>query len=250
MKCARGLRPIAGNPPDAASGEGPDHIVATAGGMRGPRPQPFLPMLTKRRLLFSRSVRLGTVCVVAVTCAGTTLWSATSRWQAARLGTHSLMRSFAGEALATDSLRPLERTFLEKAFELSRQNLALARLALSQANSSDVRAFAQQMAGDYQQIGDSLDAMRRRKGAVDDTAGKDAKDIVSEAQQKLAQKSGVEFDRDFVRLVADQHSDTLALFEQAAANAKDADIRDLAGGLIPTLRDHYNRLVELRKTLE
>lgn len=177
--------------------------------------------------------------------------AATPRWTVARASSSSFLRGFAGEPLATtDSLRPGERSFLEKAVEVSRQRVQLGRFAVGQANSSDVRGFAQQLAGDYQQIGDSVDALRRRKGAGADASPGETTDVVSEAQQKLAQKSGAEFDREFVRFVAEQHSELLALFEQAAANAKDSDVRELAGGFLPTLRDHYNRIVELKKALE
>lgn len=171
-----------------------------------------------------------------------------SRWQVARAAAPSGFRGFAAQPMAGDSLRPIERTFLDQAVEISRERVQVARLAMSQANTSDVRAFAQQLAADYQLIGDSVEALRRRKGALE-TPLAEPKDIVSEMQQTLAQKSGAEFDREFIRFMADQHSATLALFEQAA-NAKDADVRELAGSYLPTLRDHHNRIVELRKALD
>src|SRR5690606_33097699 len=51
----------------------------------------------------------------------------------------NLTRGFAGEPLASDSLRAAERAFLGKAVEVSRQQLRLAEIGVSQATNSEVR---------------------------------------------------------------------------------------------------------------
>ncbi|HUR56481.1 MAG TPA: DUF4142 domain-containing protein [Opitutaceae bacterium] len=156
------------------------------------------------------------------------------------------MSRFGAETVPTDNLRPSERTFLDKAAAYSRDEVKLARLAVSQATGSGVKAFAQQIATDHQQLNDSLASLRRKKGAAPEPTG----EIVSEAAQKLVQKMGAAFDREFVRVLAEVHSDAVILFEQALADAKDSEIRDLLGSYLPTLRDHQNQLGELRKALE
>jgi putative membrane protein len=157
-----------------------------------------------------------------------------------------MARSFAGEALATDALRPAERTFLERAAALARGELRLARLAVGQAVGSDVRSFATQLATDHQALVDAMEALRRRKGATAAPVTGPA----AEESDPLAGRSGPEFDRAFVRTITEQHEELLTLFEQAASEARDADVRELAGSALPTLRDHRNKLVELRKALE
>jgi putative membrane protein len=168
-------------------------------------------------------------------------------WRLGPLASSKLARNFAVEPLATDTLRPNERTFLEKAGERSRHEIRLARLAVAQATSADVKAFAQQLTGEQQQINDAVEALRQKKGAVTEAA---PADVPSEATQKLAQKTGADFDREFVRLIGEVQSEVVALFEQAMANAKDTDVRDLAGLYLPTLRDHQNKVTELKKTIE
>lgn len=158
----------------------------------------------------------------------------------------NLIHNFAAEGLATDTLRPSERTFLEKAAALSRDELRLARLAVSQAAGSEVKALAQQMAADQQQIADSVDSLRRKKGSSEAVPP----EVVSEAAQKLAQKTGADFDREFVRVVADLHAEMVILFEQSMSDAKDTDVRELLGSYLPMLRDHQNKMNELRKALE
>jgi putative membrane protein len=118
---------------------------------------------------------------------------------------------------------------------------------VSQATGSEVKSLAQQIAADHQQINDSIESLRRKKGAALEAPGEV---IVSEASQKLAQKSGADFDREFVRVLAGIHADAVTLFETAMSDAKDGDIRELLGSYLPMLRDHQNKVNELRKALE
>lgn len=175
--------------------------------------------------------------------------SAAPRWRGQVVATNNLIRGFAVQPLAADTFRPLEQSFLEKAAEASREETQLARLATSQAANSDVRSFAQQLAVDQRSLGDAVEGVRRKKGVVVDPAPA-APEIVSEAAQKLATKTGAEFDREFVRLMNEARTASLALFEQAAAEIKDPDVRQLAADSLPTLRAHRNRLLELKAALE
>lgn len=40
------------------------------------------------------------------------------------------------------------------------------------------------------------------------------------------------------------------LFERSMSVARDSDVRDLLGAYLPVLRDHQNKISELRKALE
>jgi putative membrane protein len=152
----------------------------------------------------------------------------------------------AAEPLAADSLRPTERTFLEKAMETSRQQARLADVGASQANSSEVRTYALQLAADYRDLSGSLDALVRRKGGI---AGAPV-GTSSESYQKLSTRAGNEFDREYVRLADELCNSVMRLFEQAANNAKDPDVREFASAQLPLLRGHQNRSVELKKIFE
>jgi putative membrane protein len=153
---------------------------------------------------------------------------------------------FAPDALATDELRVNERTFLVKALETARQQMRLAEVGASQAESSDVRSHALQLVADYRALSDALDALIRRKGGIADAPVGGT----SEKYEKLMSKTGPEFDREFVRTVADRSYDVMTLFEQAAAESKDTDVRDFAAAELPVLRGHRNAAVDLKRALE
>jgi putative membrane protein len=165
------------------------------------------------------------------------------------LAARNLVLGFGPEQLASDVLRPTERSFLDKAADLTRDELRLARLAASQATSSEVRGFAQQLAGNQSQLNDSIEALRRAKAGTTEAAVA-AGESPSKMYQQLAEKSGADFDRAFVQQVAATHGDILALFEQVLTDAKDAEVRDLAGGALPALRGDRNQLTALKKTVD
>jgi putative membrane protein len=150
--------------------------------------------------------------------------------------------------VAADGLRPVDRTFFDRAVGLSQQQMALAKLAVSHALRADVRTFAQQLAGDYRQIVDSVQNLRRRRGAATEEAVGPAP--VSEAYGKLSQVTGAEFDREFIITIETLRAETMTLFEEVISQTKDAEVRDLIGGYLPMLRDHQNQGTELKRELE
>jgi predicted outer membrane protein len=175
----------------------------------------------------------------AVTCAA-------SRLTPPLLTSRSLVAGIGPEFFAADLLRPSEQAFLDKVSGLSGDEMRLAQLAVAQAASSDVRSFAQTLVTDQRQLHDAVEALRQRKGAVKTPQ----LDKLPESYQQLTAKSGGDFDREFIRMAGKADRATLALFEQALADAKDDDVRELAGTFLPMLRDHGNRLIELRRALD
>lgn len=162
------------------------------------------------------------------------------------LSAHSSLKLYMAEPLATDGLRVGEKAFLAKAVETARQQMRLAEIGASQADSSDVRSHALQLASDYRELSNALEALIRRKGGL---AGAPV-GVTSETYQKLSEKSGADFDREFVRTVAVTSGQVMNLFETAAAEAKDPDVRDFAASELPILRAHRNTIADLKKTYD
>ena len=148
--------------------------------------------------------------------------------------------------LATDTVRPAERSFLETALGASRLQARLADLGSSQAANSDVRSHSEQLKSDHRQLLDALTALIQRKSVVVEAPREPTSDVYT----RLAEASGANFDREFVRVMAPLHNETISLFEQAAADSKDPDVRDFAAAQLPMLRAHRNRIAELKRTFD
>jgi len=182
--------------------------------------------------------------LAAITSTTLTL-EAAGPWRARQVSARSMARGFTGEVLAANELRPTERAFLGKAAETTRQQMRLAEIGVSQATATEVRSHAQQLVTDYRSLNDALEALIRRKGGI---AGAPVGGT-SETFQKLVEKAGPNFDREFIRIVAQITDDALSLFEQVASDSKDADVRELAAAQLPVLRAHRSEITELQKTL-
>jgi putative membrane protein len=170
--------------------------------------------------------------------------NAAAPWKARQVSARSLMNGFGAEPAASEALRPVDRAFLSKAVESVRQQMRLAEVGVSQAANADVRSHAQKLVTDSRTLNDTLDALIRRKGGI---AGAPVGGT-SENYQKLAETPGGAFDAAFVRAASQMADEVLNLFEQAAADAKDSDVRELAAAQLPALRANRNAVLELKKS--
>lgn len=161
-------------------------------------------------------------------------------------------RSAAAEAdkahpqMEGDNVRPAERAFLEMAWVRLRQQRRLGELAVGNASSSAVRSHAQQLTGDMRRLGEGLEGLLRKKGIALLATGESS----SVADQQIAEQSGTTFDRKLVQTLGGLHEATHSLFEHAAAELKDADLRDFAAAQLPILRGHRDRMVRIRAAME
>ena len=146
----------------------------------------------------------------------------------------------------TDRLTVSERAFLAQAGESIRQLRRLGELGQSQARESEMRAHAQKIASDYRPLLERIERLARKKGA----ALLPSPETPSESYQELAAKSGPEFERAFAGILYELHERALTLFEQAAGDARDPDVRQFAASQLPMLREHRNRMTVLRKPFD
>ncbi len=72
----------------------------------------------------------------------------------------------------------------------------------------------------------------------------------AEQFQKLVALPAGEFDRQFVRTVAQATDNILSSFEQVVSDSKDADVRELAAAQLPVLRAHRTEVTQLQKTID
>lgn len=66
--------------------------------------------------------------------------------------------------------------------------------------------------------------------------------------RNLSRKSGQEFDRDYVDLIVDTHEDSVRLFQKAAKDAQDAEVRSFASSHVAALQSHLDQANALLKS--
>lgn len=190
----------------------------------------------------SRAAKVGLFSVLTLLAASETLGA--SSWRFRPVTARSLTTGFVAEPLAGDVLRPPERTFLLTAARASREQVRLAEWGASRTENSDLRSLARQLLTDYRRLGETVDALNRRKG------GPAMETPRAELPPPVVEKSGMNPDREFLRAVAQASETILVAFEQTASEAKDPDVRELAASQLPVLRAHRTTITELKRTLD
>jgi len=134
------------------------------------------------------------------------------------------------------SMAALDRDFLEATARTNLAEIEASRAAAERANNPAVRTYAETMLRDHMTLGQELRALAARKGIAlpTEAASADIAEI-----ERIRNARGAEFDRMYVdHLGASAHRETIDLFQRAATQATDPDIKAFAAEKLPTLRTH------------
>jgi putative membrane protein len=139
---------------------------------------------------------------------------------------------------ASNHLTASERRFVEEILQRGRNEVAVARMALTQGADSDVRSFAQRLVDDH--------SARNAKLA------KIAKDhnhppkLNTTMNDHLAGLRGSEFDKAFLQELLEKRRAEVAIFEEAEADTANPDLRSFIASTLPTLGDHLKQAESLK----
>ncbi|KVV38955.1 DUF305 domain-containing protein [Burkholderia territorii] len=133
--------------------------------------------------------------------------------------------------------------FVDKAALAGKAEVQASQLALKQAQSADVRAFAKRMVADHGKANAKLNAIAARTGMKPQVDQIQDPDV-----EALRGKRGHDFDTAYVAAAGpDAHKKAVALFEDEARDGKDAQLRAFAKSTLPTLKHHLSMAEELQR---
>ena len=125
--------------------------------------------------------------------------------------------------------------------------VAVGQLAGEKAMNAKVKAFASMMVTDHSKVNEELMAIAKAKNITLPSAPDE------EHQKKkadLAAKTGADFDKAYVDAMIDGHKKTISLFEDAAKNCKDADLKAFAEKTLPTIKGHLTEIESIKKGMK
>ncbi len=113
----------------------------------------------------------------------------------------------------------------------------LGQYAQQNARSQRVKDFGSMMVTDHTKANDELKALANEQNiAIPAT--------VSDKQQKniddLKKKKGAEFDKDYMKMMVDDHKSDIDDFQKAGKDLTDSTIRDFAVRTLPVLQKHLD----------
>ncbi|MFP3504118.1 DUF4142 domain-containing protein [Burkholderia sp. SIMBA_062] len=133
--------------------------------------------------------------------------------------------------------------FIDKAALAGKAEVQASQLALKQARSADVRAFAKRMVADHGKANAKLTEIAGRKGMKPQVEQIPDPDV-----EALRGKSGHDFDTAYVAAAGpDAHRKAVALFEGEARDGKDPQLRAFAKSTLPTLKHHLSMAEALQR---
>jgi putative membrane protein len=134
----------------------------------------------------------------------------------------------AGQA---QQLSAQDRTFMEDAAKGGMHEVQMGHLGIERGQSQAVKGFSQRLINDHNMANQELAALAKQKGVL--LPGDDAKMVAP-----ITTKSGADFDKEFGRVMIEDHQKDISAFEKEASFGNDPDVKNWASKTLPTLRAH------------
>jgi putative membrane protein len=146
----------------------------------------------------------------------------------------------------TNTLTGADKDFVLQAEKDNIQERVLGRMAEEKSQNNYVKDYGKMLARDHnnalRQVVDLMqkNGMPQPKGLPQER---------NEAVDKVLGLSGAAFDKEFVKLIITDHQKAVDAFRHEAASAQNADVRDYAIKMLPTLEEHLKDAQDLQAML-
>ena len=128
-----------------------------------------------------------------------------------------------------------DKEFVSKAGMGGMAEVQIGNLALQNAASAEVKAFAQRMVNDHSKGNAELQQLATTKGlALPTELSGEPKEMLDH----LGSLHGADFDKAYMKDMVEDHEKDVAEFDKASTSATDSDLKAWAGKTLPTLKDH------------
>lgn len=136
--------------------------------------------------------------------------------------------------------REKDAQFLVNAAEINLEQIHLGQLAQQTSTLVQVKESGKEMENNHRLVMNDLTLLAKKKGITLPTSQSDDR---SDAFNKLSNKSGADFDKEYYQLMVSEHRDAIDLFEKASDDVTDTEIRNWARTSLPGLRAHLDNAI-------
>lgn len=152
------------------------------------------------------------------------------------------------DSMAVNDDRDDVQEFVVESAQRGMFEVELANLAKEKATNAEVKKFASTLATDHAKINDELKSLASQKSiTVPSALDNDRMDKLN----KLKEKSGAEFDKDYMNLVIDIHQNDIDEFEDETDDKDDdAAIKSFASKHLPHLKSHLDEAKRIKDALK
>lgn len=133
--------------------------------------------------------------------------------------------------------------FVTEAARGNLSELQLASLAQQKTSDPEIKSFAARIVEDHTKASNELGELAKQKGIP-------LPSYPSTDQQndfdRLKKLSGAQFDQAYVELMLREHQKDVSAFKQEANVGQDAEVKQFAAKILPTLRGHLEQVQKLQ----
>jgi putative membrane protein len=132
-----------------------------------------------------------------------------------------------------------DKEFMSKAAQSGMAEVQLGEMAAAKGESGEIRMFGQKMSFDHSQVNNQLKAIAAQKAITlpTEVSSKHKQDI-----DKLSKLSGAAFDKEYVRLMIEEHEKDVAEFQKQADNGSEIETKMFAIENLPKLQMHLGMI--------
>lgn len=139
------------------------------------------------------------------------------------------------QAQPSSTAKNADHDFILEAAMGGMAEVELGQLAVSKAQSDQVKQFAQRMVTDHGKANDELKSLAQSKNVMLPTdSGAHHKAI----KDRLSKMSGASFDRAYMQVMLTDHKTDVNAFRRESQSGKDAEVKAWAAKTLPTLEEH------------
>jgi putative membrane protein len=150
---------------------------------------------------------------------------------------------------AADATKPShsDAKFMKESAMGGLLEVQLGQLAKQNAVSESVKQFGQQMVNDHGKANEELKTLAETEGVTlpSQLDAKHTKEL-----QRLQKLVGPEFDREYMKLMLEDHKKDIKAFQQEAQKGDDPEVKGFAQRTLPTLRAHLSIVEQTLSALD
>ncbi|MCC9136567.1 DUF4142 domain-containing protein [Pontibacter silvestris] len=150
------------------------------------------------------------------------------------------------EDTSMEEQKASQSDFMTQAASSNMLEIQAGQLAQEKGQSQQVKGFGQMMVTDHEKATDQLKSLASQKSiTLPDSMSQDHKDKL----QSLRDKTGSDFDQSFMDLMVNSHQEAVNLFDNAASDLEDPDVKSFASSTLPTLRQHLDQANQIKDSM-
>jgi putative membrane protein len=152
--------------------------------------------------------------------------------------------STTSQTLQTDEA---SSSFLVKAADGGMTEVRLGELAQQKATSKMVKDYGTMLIHDHSAANDKVKALAaQRNVTLPDGPGNENQESID----KLAKRTGKDFDKSFMDAMQRDHEKVIDMFKDASNKVNDPDVKSFVDNTLPTLQMHLDSAKAIRKSIK